>query len=211
MQNAKPIHRAERTNDSVFSITSQYQQEYRGIVEYYRLAYNLSTQLNRLKWIMEGSLTKTLAHKLKISVRKVYKRFQTQIQKESGSYKVLRVEVPREGKKPLVAQWGGIPLTWRKDAVLDDDPPCVWNNQRTELEERLLADRCELCGSNENVSTHHERALKDLRRGKSEWVKTMAARQRKTLVVCQKHHEEIHSGRYDGNPAKNGKRALRAG
>lgn len=211
MQNGKPIHRAERTNDSVFSIISQYQQEYRGIVEYYRLAYNLSTQLGRLKWIMEGSLTKTLAHKLKISVRKVYKRFQTTVtHKESGSYKVLRVEVPREGKKPLVAQWGGISLTWRKDAVLDDDPPCVWNNRRTELEERLLADQCELCGSNENVSTHHERALKDLR-GKSEWVKTMAARQRKTLVVCQKHHEEIHSGRYDGNPAKSGEGHRRAG
>ena len=149
MRRGKPIHRKERTEDTVFSIISAYQQEYRGIVEYYRLAYNLSTRFNRLKWVMETSLTKTLAHKLRISVTKVYKRFGTTIQTESGSYKVLRVEVPRENKKSLVAQWGGISLVWRKDAVLDDKPQRVWNVQQTELLERLLADACELCGSRE--------------------------------------------------------------
>lgn len=60
----KPIHRAELIHDSVFSIVAQYQHEFRGIVEYYRLAYNLH-QLNRLKWVMERSLTQTLAHKLR--------------------------------------------------------------------------------------------------------------------------------------------------
>jgi group II intron reverse transcriptase/maturase len=68
MRHGKPIHRPEVTHDSVFSIVARYQQEFRGIVEYYRLAYNLSTQLDRLKWVMETSLTKTLAHKLRGSV-----------------------------------------------------------------------------------------------------------------------------------------------
>lgn len=212
MRNGKPAHRRDMVDESVFSIISDYQQEYRGVVEYYRLAYNLSKQLSRLRWAMEGSLTKTLANKLKISVRKVYKRYQTTIQTENGPYKVLRVEVPREEKKPLVAQWGGISLAWRKDAVLNDNPPRVWNDQRTELLERLLADTCELCGSRENVQSHHERALKDLQhKGKAEWVRKMAARHRKTLIVCQKHHDEIHGGRYDGNPARSGKGHRRAG
>lgn len=207
MQNDKPIHRADQLHDSVFSIIARYQQEFRGIVEYYRLAYNLSTQFTRLKWIMEQSLVKTLASKLRISVRKVYKRFQTTIQTESSLYKVLRVEIPREDKKPLVAQWGGIPLTWRKDAILNDKPPRIWNN-RTELIERLLADSCELCGSKEEVSTHHERSLKDLQRKgkgeKPEWAKRMSARHRKTLIVCRKHHTEIHGGRYDGKSVTSG-------
>ena len=51
----KPIHRAQLVHDSIFSIVTHYQQEFRGIVEYYRLAYNLH-QLNRLKWVMERSL-----------------------------------------------------------------------------------------------------------------------------------------------------------
>ncbi len=198
MRRGKPIHRKELTNDSVFSIIAHYQQEFRGVVEYYRLAYNLSTQLNRLKWVMEGSLTKTLASKLRTSVNKVYKRFQTTVRTEGIPHKALRVEVPREGKKPLVAQWGGISMAHRKDAVLNDEPQRIWNGERTELLERLLTDTCELCGSRENVQVHHVRGLKDLRREgraeKPEWVKKMAARQRKTLIVCHPCHTGIHAG-----------------
>jgi hypothetical protein len=48
-------------NDSVFTIISYYQGVYRGIVEYYRMAHNVYL-LNKLKWVMETSLTKTLVH-----------------------------------------------------------------------------------------------------------------------------------------------------
>jgi len=41
MKNGKSIHRAERLKDEPYSIVSQYQSEYRGIVQYYRMAYNL--------------------------------------------------------------------------------------------------------------------------------------------------------------------------
>jgi hypothetical protein len=84
------------------------------------------------------------------------------------------------------------------DAVFDDQPPRVWN-VGPELLQRFLADACELCGSRHAVEVHHIRALKDLRRRgraeKPEWVKKMAARQRKTLVVCRRCHEDIHAGR----------------
>jgi group II intron reverse transcriptase/maturase len=202
----KPIHRAERLNDDVFSIIAGYQLEFRGLAEYYRLAYNLSTRLDRLKWVMEQSLTKTLASKLRVSVPKVYRRYQSTIQTERGPYKVLRVEVKRKGKKPLVAQWGGVSLARRKRAVLNDRPKSAWNTNRTELLERLLADQCELCGSQEGVQVHHVRSLKDLKRKgraeKPEWVKQMASRQRKTLVVCQECHTHIHAGRHSKHAAK---------
>ena len=72
-KNGKPTHRKERTDDTVYSIISQYQQEFRGFAEYYQLAVN-RYQLNRLKWVMERSLVATLAHKLRVSVSKAYKR-----------------------------------------------------------------------------------------------------------------------------------------
>ncbi len=198
MRNGKPIHLKGRTSDSVFSIVSQYQQEFRGVAEYYQLAYNRSTRFVRLKWIMERSLTKTLANKLRTRVPKVYNRFGTIIQTDRGPYKGLEVRIEREGKKPLVAQWGGISLARNKEAVLNDHPYRVWND-RTEVEERLLASVCELCGSTENVEVHHIRALKDLQRKgraeKPEWVKRMASRHRKTLVVCQNCHISIHAGK----------------
>jgi len=63
----KPIHRTERVHEEAFSIITQYEAEYRGLVNYYRMALNLR-DMSRLKWVMETSLTKTLAHKLKIRV-----------------------------------------------------------------------------------------------------------------------------------------------
>ena len=198
MRNGKPIHRPERQHDSIFATIEKYQAEYRGLVGYYRMAINLH-QLDRLKWVMETSLLKTLAAKLRITVSKVVRNLQTTIQTDEGPRKVLQVQVEREGKRPLVAQWGGISLKWRIDTVLDDQPRQVWNIS-TDLLQRLLADTCEMpdCGSQENVEVHHVKALKllnPLRSGpKPEWVKLMAARQRKTLVVCRKCHDAIEHG-----------------
>jgi hypothetical protein len=89
MRYGKPIHRMERSHDSPFSIVEQHQAEYRGLVEYYRMAYNLH-RLNYLKWIMETSMTKTLARKLRISVHKVYKRFGNTLQAPDGPHNVFK-------------------------------------------------------------------------------------------------------------------------
>jgi len=114
----KPVHRKERTDDTVYSIITQFQQEFRGFAEYYQLAVN-RYQLNRLKWVMERSLVATLAHKLRISVSKVYDRYETTIETPDGPRKVLQVTVERKGgKKPLIARWGGISLARNAKAIL---------------------------------------------------------------------------------------------
>lgn len=199
----KPTQRAERRHDSDYSIVAQYQAEYRGIVQYYQLAFNVC-RFARLKGVMEHSLTLTLAGKHRTSVPKVYKKYGAIIHTPLGTYKGLRVVIERgEGKRPLIAEWGGIPLRRRKKVVLDDQPHRVWN-VKTELLQRVLADTCEMpgCNSQENIEVHHVRALKDLqmrRPGpKPEWAKVMAARHRKTLVVCRKCHRDIHAGRPTG-------------
>ncbi len=202
LQRGKPIHLRERIDDSVYTIIAQFQQEYRGLVEYYQLAVNCS-QLKRLKWVMEQSLTKTLAHKLHISVPQVYKRFGTMLETPEGPRKGLQVVVEQgEGKKPLIAYWGGISLARRSRVILKDQLPFAWS-QRSELEKRLLANTCELCGSHEHIQVHHIRALKDLqprgRAAKPRWVAIMAARHRKTLITCRTCHNDIHAGRADGH------------
>jgi hypothetical protein len=198
MVNGKAVHRTERLNNSVFSIVEQFQAEYRGIIEYYRLAFNVH-RFNRLHWVMEVSLTKTLAAKLQISVSKVYDRYHSILQTPDGPRKVLKVAVARGTRHPLVAIWGGIPLKYRKDAILHDQPRRIWNNDRTDLEQRLLADTCELCGSHADVEVHHVRVLKNLMRpGRAErpdWVRVMISRHRKTLVVCRTCHMDIQHGR----------------
>src|SRR6266702_4390167 len=196
-EEGKPIHRPEMLKDSVYTIISTYQAEYRGLVEYYRMAYNLYT-LNRLKWDIERSLTRTLAAREQIPVTQVYRKYKARLIVEGRPYKGLQVTVEREGKKPLIAQWGGIPLKWNMKAVLDDQPDRIWSTT-SELEERLLADTCEYCGSHERCQVHHVRALKDLhvkgRKPRPRWMVLMAARQRKTMVVCKTCHEDITHGR----------------
>jgi len=197
----KPIHRAELLNNTPFSIIERYQQEYRGLVEYYRLAFNLSNALARVKWIREVSLVKTLAAKLQISSTKVREKLEAEYQVGNQTYKVLQIAQPRDGKKPLIARWGGISLAWSPAARIKDHPKRVpWGY--TELVQRLLADECEWCGVTSDtdlIEVHHIRALKDLkkpgRREKPEWMKLMAARRRKTMVLCRTCHQDITYGR----------------
>lgn len=199
-RHGKAIHRAELQNESDYTIVATYQLEFRGIANYYQLAYNVAS-LNHLEWTMAQSLAKTLAQKHKTTVQKIVKKYRAVLEKDGTSYKGLQVVVQREGKKPLVASWGGIPLKWDIKATLEDRPQQRWNC-RSELEKRLLAQVCEQCGATsltDKIEVHHIRALKDLNaytgRKKPLWVWKMVARRRKTLVLCRTCHVDIQYGR----------------
>jgi group II intron reverse transcriptase/maturase len=196
----KAIHRMELVNESDYTIIAIYQAEFRGLANYYQLAYNMPT-LQYVKWVMEQSLTKTLARKHKTSVRQVWKKHKTDLHVNGATYKGLQVIVPRAGKKPLVATWGGIPLKWDSRATPQDQPEQrIWTG-RSELEKRLSAQVCEQCGATaltDTIEVHHIRALKDLERytgrEKPAWVKLMATRHRKTLILCRTCHMDIQYG-----------------
>jgi group II intron reverse transcriptase/maturase len=202
--NGKPIHRAERMTNSDYDIISQYQTELRGFVQYYTRAYN-AHQMDRVKRVMELSLAKTLASKYKISVNKVFRKYQVVVETRVGVYKVLQVRVERGGRMALVAQFGGIKIAYDKSAdVADvaDDVPRQFLGTRSQLIDRLSRNVCELCGAQEDVEMHHIRKLKELRRkgGKAKpvWMVRMIAMNRKTLAVCADCHCRIHAGKYDG-------------
>lgn len=197
MKNDKAIHRNNLLHDDDFSIVQTYQQEYRGLVQYYILAQNLSW-FSKVYWYMETSLLKTLAFKHKSSINKMLAKYKTTTTSTNGrTVPCLQVVVPREDKSPLVATWGGISLSYKKKAVIEDAPYQVYGG-RTELIKRLLANKCELCGSEENIEVHHIRKLADLNKhnGKlgPKWKEIMSARRRKTLVTCRDCHHAIHNG-----------------
>ena len=196
-RNGKVTHRNALLQDDDFSIVQQFQAEYRGLVQYYILAQNLSW-FSKLYWVMETSLLKTLACKHRSSMKKQKKKYRTTTTSTSGKeVPCLQVVVPRPGKKPLVATWGGISLVHKRKAIIEDKPYKVYGG-RTELVKRLLADTCELCGSKENIEVHHIRKLADVKNkgllNAPTWAQVMAARNRKTLVVCRECHVAIHNG-----------------
>ena len=198
MSNGKPVRRTGFHNDEDYTIVSRYQAEFRGIVQYYLLAYNVS-HFGRLQWVMGKSLAQTLANKHKTTSATIFRRYKSTVQTAHGERACLEVVKQQgEGKRPLVARFGGIPLKRNRQAVLVDQQPQRYRTERNELIKRLLADECEMCGSTVDIDVHHIRALRDLnvkgRREKPKWVQVMAARRRKTLVVCRTCHLNAHDG-----------------
>ena len=195
----KPASRPELMNEPDHTIINRFGAEYRGIVQYYLLAGDVY-RLDRLQWVMQTSLLKTLAGKYGSTVTTMARRYKVTIETPHGPRKCLQARVERsQGRKPLVATFGGIPLVRQKHAVLKDRAPVPAAAPGKELIDRLRAGRCEICGDANQVQIHQIRKLSDLDKpgqpDQPEWARIMAKRRRKTLVVCTACHATIHPGR----------------
>jgi group II intron reverse transcriptase/maturase len=206
-QNGKPIHQPALCHYSEAHIIYTFQQRFRGLAEYYKFAVDRA-RLAKLKYVMEISLTKTLANKLRTRVKNIYRRFHGKKKVNDYLYQTLQVEVPTP-KGTTTIYWGAVPLTYHKpEPYLSlNDHIYQFAGKYTDLIQRLQANQCELCGSSENCEVHHIHKLAELkqrwrgRKAKPEWVKTMIALRRKTLVVCQQCHRHIHTGKPTPNHA----------
>jgi hypothetical protein len=168
------------------------------------MAVNVARKMGHVKWILETSLTKTLARKFECKVTEIYKRYQVIYL----GRKELRVTIERPDKEPLSAVFGGFPLERIPEGMGSTEfrfEPAWFSagGSRSEVVQRLLAGKCELCGDKGvPIEMHHIRKLADIdrpgQRPKENWERIMAARKRKTLAVCKKCHDDIHAGRYDG-------------
>jgi hypothetical protein len=182
----KPAQRSGLVNQDDYTIIATYGAEYRGLVQYYLLAGNVYW-FNRVEWAMSSSMLKTLASKHRSSVVKMAARHRTHIDTPRGRRTCYEAQIHRPGRKPLVARFGGIPLTRRKTAVLDDRQPSRVGYPHKEIISRLCRGTCELSGSPDDIGVHQVRALADLARAEpgSAWAAVMTRKRRKTLVVYQ--------------------------
>jgi group II intron reverse transcriptase/maturase len=177
----KPEVRSRLVNEDDHAIVETYGAEYRGLVNYYLLAGDVS-RLNRVHWVMETSLLKTLACKYHSTVSKMAARYKATIDTPHGPRTCLRATVARTGRKPLTAIFGGIPLKRQRKAVLTDrKPPPDIVIRRTELIQRLQAGRCEMCQRTGEVQVHHVGKLAHLGKpGKPQppWAQLMTRKRR---------------------------------
>jgi len=179
-------HVAPRIDDTDVEILLSFNQEFRGFAQYYFMANDVKTKLNKLQWLVEASLLKTLANKYKSTVGHMvtkYKQKEELIVKSEAlgkEYKFFRL---RTLKKP---DWRG----------LDKLPHGhLFNYKRTTLEDRIAANECEYCGKQDGYfDVHHIRKMKDVSKKKTDWQRQMAAMNRKTLVLCVECHSKLHSG-----------------
>ncbi len=194
MKLGKPEHRPQLLSSDDHAIVAIYGAEYRGIVQYYLLAGDV-WRLNRLEWVMKTSMLKTLAAKHRSTVTKMARKYQATTATPHGTRRCFEARVEREGRRALVARFGGIPLKRQKRAVLTDRLPLVPAGPK-DLITRLRRGQCEACGRTGTVEVHQVRKLADLATpGKPQpgWAQIMAKKRRKTLVACAACHAMMHT------------------
>lgn len=186
----KTLHRPALRGLTALEIVETYNAELRGIYNYFSMAENVTHKMWQLRYVMEYSCLKTLAGKYRTKISVIKERYR------EGKHWGIPYET-KKGRK--VAMFYNEPLTRKMDKVLTDldEKPNLYVYQcTTELEKRLKANKCELCGTEEQglkFEVHHVNKVKNLK-GKAFWEKIMIAKQRKTLVVCYGCHVKIHKG-----------------
>ncbi len=192
----KPAQRTGLLSLRDYDIVQAYGEEYRGIVNYYLLAYDV-WRLATLQWQAQTSMLKTLASKHNSTVTKMAARYRATIETSHGKRRCYEARVERQGKKDLVARFGGIPLRRNRLARITDPPPVPIGPRRKELAQRVTRHWCELCEQGSAmVEVHQVPSLKSLGQpgpNQSAWAALMAKMRRKTLIVCATCHEHIHA------------------
>jgi group II intron reverse transcriptase/maturase len=194
-RHGKPWHRERFQNLDDYDIVRIYGAEYRGIVNYYLLATNVS-DLGTLRWNAETSMLKTLAAKHHSTVGKTAARYKAKVDTSHGKRTCFEAVRVRAGKKELIARFGGIPLKRDKRAVIRDPGPAPVHTPQRELVRRLRKRLCELCEQSGTVAVHQIARLTELGKpgpGQPVWAALMARMRRKTLIVCAACHEYIHA------------------
>lgn len=184
----KPNARGILVNNDDLEILSCYNAEIRGLYNFYSLANN-SAKLHQFKYIMEYSMYKTFAWKYRSSVAKICRQYH-----KNGIFTVSFTDSKAKRKDAVFYNKGFKRMNPYKESKLDIIPNTTYCFGKTNLTDRLKAQKCELCGATGELDMHHIRKLKDLK-GKKYWQKHMIARRRKTIATCQSCHVEIHSGK----------------
>jgi hypothetical protein len=121
-KHGKPWHRTRLQNLDDYDIVRIYGAEYRGIVNYYLLAQNVS-RLSVLQWNALTSMLKILAAKHRSTVTTLTARHRAAIETSDGPRTCYEARTKREGMKDLAARIGGIPLRHDNRAVTRDPGP----------------------------------------------------------------------------------------
>lgn len=184
----RPVHHGALVTMTDLEIVMVYNAELRGICNYYGIASNYG-KLGYFAYLMEYSCLMTLASKHKSSVGKIREQF-----KDGKGGWCIPYET-RKGKKYMY--FAKYQECKAPKEVIDEIPHAVPQTIKTHssFESRLLAKQCELCGNTDskNYEIHHVHRLKDLK-GKSMLEQVMLARRRKTIVLCEKCHHNLHNG-----------------
>jgi hypothetical protein len=129
---------------SDYAIVSWYGAVYRGVVNYYKLAYNVC-RLSKLRWAMETSMLKTLAGKHRVSVRTIARKHYVRLNTPRGPRQCFQAQLERPERPPLTATFGEVQLNRERKAHITEPKLLPVPRHGVELIRRVQTKRCELC------------------------------------------------------------------
>ena len=191
LRNGKEIWKPKCRSGLIFNddleILDRYNRETVGFCNYYLIANNCVV-LHNFRYIMEYSMYKTFAGKYRSTVRKINKKYRLN--------KLFTVKYEQQGviKSRTFYKTSFKRRTTAFNGRCDIEPYSIADVSRTNLTDRLKAEKCELCGATGKLIMHHVRNLKDLK-GKESWKRLMSARKRKTIALCPSCHRLRHLGK----------------
>lgn len=191
LRNGKEIWKPKCRSGLIFNddleILDRYNRETVGFCNYYLIANNCVV-LHNFRYIMEYSMYKTFAGKYRSTVRKINKKYRLN--------KLFTVKYEQKGviKSRTFYKTSFKRRTTAFNGSCDIEPYSIADASRTNLTDRLKAEKCELCGATGKLIMHHVRNLKDLK-GKESWKRLMSARKRKTIALCPSCHRLRHLGK----------------
>ena len=184
LRNGKEIWKPKCRSGLIFNddleILDRYNRETVGFCNYYLIANNCVV-LHNFRYIMEYSMYKTFAGKYRSTVRKINKKYRLN--------KLFTVKYEQKGviKSRTFYKTSFKRRTTAFNGSCDIEPYSIADVSRTNLTDRLKAEKCELCGATGKLIMHHVRNLKDLK-GKESWKRLMSARKRKTIALWPSCH-----------------------
>ena len=191
LRNGKEIWKPKCRSGLIFNddleILDRYNRETVGFCNYYLIANNCVV-LHNFRYIMEYSMYKTFAGKYRSTVRKINKKYRLN--------KLFTVKYEQKGviKSRTFYKTSFKRRTTAFNGSCDIEPYSIADVSRTNLTDRLKAEKCELWGATGKLIMHHVRNLKDLK-GKESWKRLMSARKRKTIALCPSCHRLRHLGK----------------
>ncbi len=191
LRNGKEVWKPKCRPGLIFNddleILDRYNRETVGFCNYYLIANNCDV-LHNFRYIMEYSMYKTFAGKYRSTVRKINKKYRRN--------KLFTVKYEQKGaiKSRTFYKTSFKRRTTAFNGSCDIEPYSIADVSRTNLTDRLKAEKCELCGAEGKLIMHHVRNLKDLKR-KESWERLMSARKRKTIALCPSCHRLRHLGK----------------
>lgn len=191
LRNGKEVWKPKCRSGLIFNddleILDRYNRETVGFCNYYLIANNCVV-LHNFRYIMEYSMYKTFAGKYRSTVRKINKKYRRN--------KLFTVKYEQKGviKSRTFYKTSFKRRTTAFNGSCDIEPYSIADVSRTNLTDRLKAEKCELCGATGKLIMHHVRNLKDLK-GKESWKRLMSARKRKTIALCPSCHRLRHLGK----------------